>query len=137
MTTSKQIKAVDTNIIVRFLTGDNSSLADQAQKLFETAEHESLYIPDVILAETVYVLENVYKLKRSDIVTKLGALIAQPVFYLVDTQAINQSLLIYMNSKTSFVDCYLAALVKSKVCNKVYTFDKQLQLIDKRLVSPK
>lgn len=136
MTTTKQLKAVDTNIIVRFLTGDSPSLADQSQKLFETAEHESLYIPDVILAETVYVLEHVYKLKRSDIVTKLGALIAQPAFYLANSQVINQSLLIYINSKKSFADCYLVALVKSGVCHRAYTFDKPLQLIDKKISSP-
>jgi predicted nucleic-acid-binding protein len=133
----KNLNTVDTNILVRFLTDDNKTLGQDAKNLFKNAPHESLYLSDVILSETVYVLEKTYGFSRGEIVEKLGSLIAHPVFYLVNSHLINQSLLIYLQSKESFVDAYVASMVKTDMCPKAYTFDENLQKLDKKkIVSP-
>jgi len=49
--------AVDTNIIVRFLTGDEARQYAASRNLFETAE---IYIPDTIILETEWVLRYAY-----------------------------------------------------------------------------
>ena len=40
--------AIDTNIIVRFLTKDDAKQYDASKKLFET---EKIYIPDTVILE--------------------------------------------------------------------------------------
>lgn len=46
---------VDTNILVRHRTGDPSDMADRATAYFAAASE--LYLTDLAVAETVYVLE--------------------------------------------------------------------------------
>ena len=46
---------LDTNVLVRHVTGDPPELAERATRFLATAE--DLLLPDLILAEVAYVLE--------------------------------------------------------------------------------
>jgi len=50
---------IDTNIIVRHLTADPPAMAKHATTFL--ASQTELYLADLIVAETVYVLESFYK----------------------------------------------------------------------------
>jgi predicted nucleic acid-binding protein len=54
--------AIDANVIVRYLTGDDPVQSPAATELFRAASagRVSLIIPTPILQETVYVLETYY-----------------------------------------------------------------------------
>ena len=56
---------VDTNVIVRHLTGEPPEMATRATA-YLAAEPE-LFLADLILAETIYVLESFYKAPRDQI----------------------------------------------------------------------
>ena len=47
------VTAIDTNIIVRLLTGDDASQCQQARHIFESHE---VFIPDTVILETEWVL---------------------------------------------------------------------------------
>jgi predicted nucleic-acid-binding protein len=49
--------AVDTNVIVRLLTGDDVTQAAVARALFETGP---IWIPKTVLLETAWILESLY-----------------------------------------------------------------------------
>ena len=49
---------VDTNVLIRHLTGDPPEEAARATRYLETADE--LLLPDLILAEVAYVLESFY-----------------------------------------------------------------------------
>ena len=53
---------VDTNILVRHLVGDPPAIAKRATAFL--ASQPELYLADLIVAETVYVLESFYKAPR-------------------------------------------------------------------------
>ena len=53
---------VDTNVLVRHLTGD-TAMAERATAFL--AAQPELYLADLIVAETIYVLESFYKVPPS------------------------------------------------------------------------
>lgn len=66
--------AIDTNIIVRLLTGDDPAQCRKARQIF--ASHE-IFIPDTVILETEWVLRYAYKFEPvaiSDAFTKLFGL---------------------------------------------------------------
>ena len=65
---------VDTNVIVRHLTGEPPEMARRATA-YLAAEPE-LFLADLIVAETIYVLESFYKTPRDQIATAMRSLVA-------------------------------------------------------------
>ena len=53
------MKALDTNILVRFVTKDDKAQADKVLSLFKEAENrgEEFWIPLVVVLEMIWVLE--------------------------------------------------------------------------------
>ena len=54
--------AIDTNILVRFLTGDNERQTELATAAIEDAD--SVIVSTTVLCETVWVLSRAFKLPR-------------------------------------------------------------------------
>lgn len=67
--------AIDTNIIVRFLTGDDQKQFTKAKEVFSQQE---LFIPDTVLLESEWVLRVAYKFSRLEINNAFTALLGLP-----------------------------------------------------------
>lgn len=65
---------VDTNILVRHLTGDPPTMAARATAYL--ASTSELYLADLVVAETVYVLESYSEVARPRIAEAMRSLIA-------------------------------------------------------------
>lgn len=63
---------VDANLILRYLLQDAPQFIDQAN---EKMERCSIFIPNEVIAEVVYVLEKVYKVERQEIYDSLRNLL--------------------------------------------------------------
>ena len=68
---------LDTNVIIRFLTGDHPAHSPRSRSLFTRAAagDVTLLVTDLALAETVWVLQSFYKLDRGAIAAALKDLI--------------------------------------------------------------
>lgn len=77
--------AVDTNVLVRLLTGDNPVQYAASVKLFST---EQLFVPDTVVLETEWVLRAAYGLDPTEI-----CLAFQRVFGLANVAVTNGRLL--------------------------------------------
>jgi predicted nucleic-acid-binding protein len=62
------MKIVDANIILRYLLNDTEDLSAKAADLLENNE---VMVPNEVIAEIVYVLEKVYKIKSEEISSSL------------------------------------------------------------------
>jgi predicted nucleic-acid-binding protein len=58
------VVAIDTNVLVRFLVGDQPAQAKASEKLFASAD---IFIPDTVLLETEWVLRAAYDLGPADV----------------------------------------------------------------------
>lgn len=120
---------LDTNIIIRFLAQDSSQQAEAVEKLFKNAPEKSLFIPDIVLVEAVYVLLSYYGLTKKETIERITSLIFFKKFKL-NTRLFQKTLEVYTQHALSFVDAYILAL-SSLDDMVVYTFDKKLLVVSR------
>jgi uncharacterized protein len=116
---------IDTNVILRFLIGDDPPKATRATALFERVERgqERVVVPEEVLTETVWTLQSFYEIPREETAQKLAALLSFAGVQAASRDVLLQSLHIYASSNADFVDCLLAARCRESGI-PVYTFDE-------------
>ncbi|GAB5602348.1 type II toxin-antitoxin system VapC family toxin [Thermus sp. FJN-A] len=115
---------VDTNLLVRYLTGDPPHLAEQAARVLDG--EETLGITEVALVETAYVLESVYGVPRKEVVDALLALLQKENLRAVggDKDLWMRALLLCRPSRrVSFGDALIWAAALASGVRRVYTLD--------------
>jgi predicted nucleic acid-binding protein len=119
------MELVDTNIILRWLLGDNEILSPKAEELVKEADRSSLLITDVIVAEIVYVLRSTGR-DRSQTSEALQLLGRTEAFKFENEELVIKITTLLIATTLDFADCYLLAKArKEKLCLK--TFDKSLE----------
>lgn len=123
----KVTKLIDTNIVVRFLVRDNEAQYSRVIEWFKQAESGQLelVLESVVVAETCFVLESFYKVKRANIADSMKTLLSQKWLKVPSRQALLSMWSDY-ESGLHFVDCFLIALSVSHR-GGVLTFDKQIE----------
>ena len=102
---------LDTNVLLRFITGDPADQASQAADLVQAAEAGKvrLSVLPMVLAEAVFVLTGFYEHPRSKTAEVLSHLISCPGFHSEEQDRMLHALKLFGAGKLDFVDCYLAA----------------------------
>jgi predicted nucleic-acid-binding protein len=116
------MKIVDANIILRYLLNDTEDLSSKAANLLE---NNAVMVPNEVIAEIVYVLEKVYKVKSEEISSSLMELFDYDNLQVNDHEILVEALTVYSKQKLDFVDALLYAYHKVGK-HEVYTFDKKL-----------
>ena len=119
--------ALDTNVVVRLLIGDHDEQTTSAKRWVKanSGTGNPLFLPDIVLAETVWVLSSTYRLARSDIFNALMQLFVNTVFEFESDDATLFSLLeTYATGKADFADILIANRARRAGCKTVMSFDK-------------
>lgn len=119
---------VATNILVRHLTGDPPELAERATRFL--AEEPELLLADLIVAETVYVLESYYKAPRVQIAEAMRSLVGFRSIAVVDPALLLRSIEVYETDRLDFAQAYLVACAESTGVGRVASFDKTIDRLD-------
>jgi predicted nucleic-acid-binding protein len=117
--------AVDTNVLVRVLVDEPSQPEHIAAARSLVSEAGDVFVPLVVLVETVWVLETSYGLPKSDIVQALDHMLANTAFSLEEEQRCSAALRLFRESGADFSDCLILADCRSRDL-QLYTFDKRL-----------
>ena len=118
---------VDTNILVRHLTGDPPAMAAQATAYLRGTDN--LLLTDVIAAETVYVLESFYEAPRGQIVEALRSLVAFRSVVCVDPALLLRAAEVYEVNRIDFAEAYLVACAESAGVGVVASFDQSIDRV--------
>ncbi|MBU1226219.1 MAG: PIN domain-containing protein [Actinobacteria bacterium] len=118
---------VDTNVIIRHLTGDPPDLAARATAFL--AASSELLLADLIVAETVYVLESFYEVPRAEVAESMRAVIAFPAIRTLDPALLLRSVEIYETFGVDFAEAYLAASAEVAGVARVASFDRSLDRV--------
>src|ERR1700692_3265088 len=97
---------IDTDVIIRFLTGDDLEKQAAAASLFEQIEQGLLTVaaPDTVIADAVYVLSSprLYHIARSDVREMLSSLVGLPHFRVQNHLCVLRALDLYATTKLDF-----------------------------------
>lgn len=118
----KNLKYLDTNIILRYLLQDHHSLSQEASIIIE---NENIFIANEVLAEVIYVLNKTYKVDKKELSQTLIAFLYNENIYLLCKEVAIAALEYFSEKNIDFVDCLLCAYRKIN-SYEVISFDKNL-----------
>lgn len=119
---------LDTNLIVRYLIQDDTAQTKKATQIIEKAAEEKvgLWISQITLCETVWVLERGYKLPKNEILHILHELLQIPEIKIENDNVTWLAVHDYETTKSvGFVDCLIGRQNGYNGCTTTLTFDKQ------------
>jgi predicted nucleic acid-binding protein len=118
---------VDTNLLVRHLTGDPPEMAARASAYLR-AETE-LLLTDLVVAETVYVLESFYEAPRAQVAEAVRSLLALPSVVGVDAADLLRAVEVYEVDRLDFAEAYLVARAESSGVDGIASFDRTIDRV--------
>jgi len=121
------MKAIDTNVLIRFLVKDDDQQAEIVYGLFKKTESskEALFVPLAVVLETVWVLESVYNIPRQEILDSINELLLMPILEFESQSAITNFVSTARETKLDLSDILIAHSALSAGCECMLTFDKR------------
>jgi len=118
---------VDTNLFIRYLTNDEPILADRVEKLLDDAADGSVQLvtTELVMAESVWVLESSYHLNHAQIAPLIRGILATPGMEVINGDIVGKALVLYELQNIDFVDAYIAALMEKEGIKDIYSYDKK------------
>ena len=117
------MRAVDTNILIRLITGDDERQTEAAEAFVK----RGAWISHVVLAETTWVLRRAYKLDDTAIAAAIEMLLNQETISLQDTDVVIAALSQYRERPSlGFSDCLVLEIARKAGHLPLGTFDKNL-----------
>lgn len=115
---------LDTNVLIRHLTGDPPGQARRATAFLEQADE--LLLPDLIVAEVVYVLESFYGVERRRVAELARAIVGFPAVVVVDEALLLRALEVYEVERLDFAEAYLVAIAEASGIGAIASFDRTI-----------
>jgi predicted nucleic-acid-binding protein len=123
------MKAIDTNVLVRYLVQDDPKQSKKAAAYIEAAAAagDTILISTVVLCETVWVLDSAYGYSKSEIETVLDHIFQTSSFRFEAKDTLRAALEDYRATKADFADCLIGRAHRSLGCEPTATFDTGLR----------
>jgi predicted nucleic acid-binding protein len=118
---------VDTNVLVRHLTGDPPKLAARATAYLR--RERELFLTDLVAADTVYVLESFYEAPRGEVAQAVRSLLAFDSIVCVDPALLLRAIEVYETDRVDFAEAYLVACAETTGVGRVASFDRSIDRV--------
>lgn len=115
---------VDTNVLVRHLTGEPPAMATAATVYLR--DEPELFLADLVAAETIYVLESFYETPRGKVAEIMRSLLAMGSIVVVDRDVLLRAVEVYEVDRLDFAEAYLVACAESTGVGRVASFDRAI-----------
>ncbi|HCE43525.1 MAG TPA: VapC toxin family PIN domain ribonuclease [Lentisphaeria bacterium] len=121
------MKSIDTNILVRFLVGDDAAQAEIVRKTFERAERrgDSYFVCTAVVLELIWVLESVYELSGDEIRMSFEKMLQLPVLEFENRDIIAKLVESDRRHILDLPDLLIGLNAKIHGCDTTLTFDKK------------
>ncbi len=118
---------LDTNILVRHLTGDPPAMAARATHLLAT--EPDLVLVDLVAAEMVYVLGSFYEVPRAQVAEALRALLAMQTVRCDGALMLLRAAEVYETHRLDFAEAYLVACAEDSGVGRIVSFDRSIDRV--------
>ncbi|HET6210426.1 MAG TPA: PIN domain-containing protein [Jatrophihabitans sp.] len=126
---------IDTNVLIRHLTGEPPAMAAAATEFLR--DQPELFLADLLLAETIYVLESFYETAPAQVAEIVRSLLALQSIVVVDREVLLRAVEVYEVDRLDFAEAYLVACAESTGVGCVASFDRAVdRMASVRRVEP-
>lgn len=116
---------IDTNVVVRYLAQDDARQSAQASRVMESFTPQAPgFVSIVTLAETVWVLQDVYDRNRSELAALVESILQTDGLVVQMPELVWQSLRAFESGRADLADHLIERLGASAGCECTLTFDK-------------
>ncbi|MFZ0732157.1 MAG: type II toxin-antitoxin system VapC family toxin [Candidatus Sulfotelmatobacter sp.] len=118
---------LDTNVLIRYLTQDDSVQSARATEILErrlTAKTPG-FVSVVAMVETVWVLDRAYGLTAQEIATAVERVLQVEVLAIENEQEVFTAMIALKQGRGSFTDALIAELGAQAGCTRTLTFDQK------------
>lgn len=128
---------IDTNILVRYIVGDDPDQSAVAAEMVERLidRGEPIFISQIVLCELVWVLSFAYRFSRVEIVGALQQLRRGAQMTIEGVDEVRRATEAYAVQRGDFADYLIAERSMINGCSLIATFDRAL-LSDERFAAP-
>lgn len=125
------MRFLDTNIIIRFLTNDDPKKADLCEKLFKHAKEgkQKLFISDLVIAETVWVLESMYNYPKNKLTDCIQKILNTPNIETENKDLLLNAITLYQLEDIDYIDAYNATIMGNKNIKEIYSYDTDFDIL--------
>src|SRR5262245_40512276 len=117
------MRAVDTNVLVRLLIGDNEKQVAAAEGFVENGA----WVSHLALAETIWVMESTYERTQAQLTETIELLLDHKYLTLQDPDVVRAALHTYRSRRNvGFTDCMLIEIARRAGHLPLGTFDRDL-----------
>jgi len=124
--------ALDTNVLVRFLVGDDrrqfAAAKDYMDKI--SATEQALFVPVSVLVELEWVMRSRYGFDKPTMIDTLVRLLETKDIEFHEEASVECALYLYEENKSDFADCVHLATTLSHDRQPLVTFDRQASRLE-------
>jgi len=123
------MRAVDTNILVRFFTKDDLKQYSEVERLFDECvrRQEQVFISIPVLCELVWALSSGYSQTKVQIAHVLDMLLDDGLFHVDQEPLIRIALDRYRHGRAGFSDYLIGVIAVDAGCRDTISFDRGLR----------
>ncbi len=116
---------LDANVLIQFLTSDNTQKFRGVYTLFESLEQGNLRIELklIVLFQVVFVLKSFYSVPREDIAIGMLGILEYKGIIVKEKRIVRRTMELWHANKLDIVDCYLIACLEGDRQNILYSYD--------------
>jgi len=121
------MKALDTNVLVRFLVADDKAQAEAARDLLRQAETSGrpLFVPLPVMLELIWVLQSAYEVPREQLIESIQKMLTMPALNFEAHEAVQRMVDSARECQAGLADLLIAHAAIGAGCKTVLTFDKR------------
>ena len=118
--------ALDTNVLLRFLTQDDAQQSARANEIIAALSADApAFVSREVVVELVWVLERSYRYPRADVADAIEGLLTAAEIDLEAPDDIGRAVAAYRHYGFGFADVMIAAGAKRAGAEKLVTFDRK------------
>ncbi|OGP99632.1 MAG: hypothetical protein A2026_13075 [Deltaproteobacteria bacterium RBG_19FT_COMBO_46_12] len=127
-----EIKFVDANIFLRYLTKDDPSKYESCLTLFKDAIESKIALATsgIVIAELIWTLLSYYKAPKAEVIEKISIIVATDKLFIPDKEIISDALLLYGIKNIDYIDAYNVVLMRSHDLKSIYSYDEDFNAIE-------
>jgi predicted nucleic acid-binding protein len=132
------IAILDTNVIVRFLTGDKNKKFEGVFDFFKSIEQGKIVVELklIVLFQTIFVLKSYYQVPKDRIINATGGLLKFNGLKIKEKRTVERMLELWHSKNIEIVDAYLIANLEKDSRNVLYSYDSDFDAFEINRIEP-
>lgn len=128
----KKLRALDANVILRFLTDDVPEQATRCAVLLKRVEAgtEEVWLPELVLADVVWTLEKFYHQPKSQIRELLTPILNLRGLRHANKKVAKRALQLYVEKNIDWTDAVVAAQMIACKLSEIYSYDRDFEKVE-------